>query len=329
MKVTVVGAGMAGCVVASELHKKGHDVEIYETRPHFGGNCYDMLVGDVLVHKYGPHIFHTKSQRIWDWIHQYTTFNNYHHQVWANTKLGQIPVPFNTTSAELVGELTGEQIRELIFEDYSAKMWGMPFNKLPKSITDRVPKKRDSRDPRYFITEYQGIPDKGYTEMFTNMLGSTVGLGSVHLGCATDAWRKAKHDLVVYTGPIDAYYDYGFGRLGYRTLDIKILKNKPKQPVAVINECNNLPYTRTSDHSFWLGQNVDKTVWTREYPRECGEKDTPYYPKQFGDNPRLYKLYADLVPSIPTVFVGRLATYKYYNMDQVIAQALKVAEDIT
>ena len=326
MKVVVVGAGLAGSVAARILTDSGHHVEIFESREHIGGNCHDAWRDGVLVHQYGPHCFHTDKEAVWKFLLRFTRFRKTSFGVMANTRLGLIPVPFNDISAELIGDLSHDEIRNLIFVDYSEKHWGVPWSKLPACIKNRVPEKRPGRDSRYHLDRWQGIPEDGFTRMFEAMLEGI----PVHIGCRETDWRKARADHVVFTGSIDDYFGHIFGTLEYRSLDFEYAL-EPKREHFQINECNRThSWTRAVDHSHWLDQKVGQTVIGREYPREWDGTNTRYYPKPFGPNPALYKKYRELADTARNVtFVGRLATYKYIDMDDVVAQVMTKISRLT
>ena len=191
MKVNIIGCGLSGATAAILLKEQGHDVEIFDLRDHIGGNCYDSKINGVTVHKYGSHIFHTNDEDVWTFLNRYTKFNNYVHRVRANTKEGLISIPFSKKTAEELGkDLSPKEIQELLFVEYSERHWGIPWDNLPKSISGRVPNKREDHDDRYFTDKYQGIPVNGYTEMFKGMLDGI----KVNLGVERNAWRKLKCD---------------------------------------------------------------------------------------------------------------------------------------
>lgn len=319
MKVVIAGAGIAGATAAVLFRDHGHEVEVFETRDHIGGNCYDKWVEGILMHPYGPHGFHTSNPVVWDFLNRFTRFRPTALEVVANTSLGTIPVPFNDISAERVGELTPEQIRDLIFVDYSEKHWGIPWSEIPRSITTRVPERRQSRDCRYSLDRWQGIPEEGYTKMFETMFEGI----QVHLNCDPDAWRGQKRDHLVFTGSIDEYYRDALGTLEYRSLDFEY-KKAPKREEFQINECNRVNHwTRSVDHSHWLDQAVNETLLGYEYPCEWTPDKIRFYPKPFGRNPELYQQYRLRASSERNVtFVGRLATYKYLDMDDSVAQVM-------
>ena len=319
MKANIIGCGLAGVTSAITLREKGYDVEIFESRNHIGGNCYDEKINGVTVHKYGPHGFHTNNDQVWDFLNRYTKFNKVCLRVKANTKEGIIPIPFNRESEKIIGKKTPEEIIDLIFKDYSEKMWGVSWEKLPTSITSRVPKLRDDFSACFHTDKHQGVPEKGYTHMFQNMLNGI----KVNLGCDTSEWRRRDCDLLIYTGKIDEYFNYCYGWLEYRSLLIQLETAPKRKDIFQLNECNKKDSTRSVDHSHWHEQDVEETVISREYPQEHDESNTPFYPKPFGDNISRYKKYKELANREKhTIFIGRLATYKYLDMDDVIAQAL-------
>lgn len=329
MKVIVVGSGLSGITSAILLKEKGHKVEICESRDHIGGNCFDKDVEGVKVHQYGAHIFHTNDEDVWSFLNRYTKFNNYTHKVRANTELGLISIPYNKLTSDQIGrELSSGEITNLIFKQYSERHWGIPWNQLPKSITNRVPNKRDSYDDRYFTDKYQGIPAKGYTEMFNAMLEGI----KVHKDVPKDHYKKLKYDLLVYTGKPDDYFDCCFGNLPYRSLRFEhSIKRQTSHysftKGAVINECNSKPYNRTVDNSVFLNQKNSNTILTKDYPEEHNDSNEPIYPKNYGDSLRLFEKYKKLMlEQKKTIFVGRLATYKYLDMWMAVKQAMvKVA----
>ena len=319
MKIIVVGCGLSGIISAVILKSLGHDVDIFEERLHIGGNCYDNKEKGVLVHQYGPHAFHTDKKYVWDFLCQYTKFNNFSLRVVANTSEGQIPIPFNLRSQDIVGMKDVEQIKKLLFIDYSEKMWGCVWKDVPKAIWSRVPSIRENYDDRYHTDEFQGVPCGGYTEMFRAMLDGI----KVHLGVAKHDWKKVKKDLVIYTGKIDDYYDNIYGELPYRSLKfVKYEDNKRKH--VQVNECNKNPWTREVDHSHFLNQNIKQTIITREYPCEHDKTNLPFYPIPSARNIEKYQQYKRLNKyNSKLVFLGRLATYKYLDMDNAIAQVFK------
>ena len=325
MKINIIGCGLSGVTAAILLKEQGHDVEIFESREHIGGNCYDEKMDDIVVHKYGLHCFHTNDKEVWDFLNRYTKFNNHELHARANTELGLISIPYNKKTAEQIGrDLSEEEIHELIFKDYSERHWGIPWDNLPKSISGRVPTKRDSYDDRYSLDKYQGIPVSGYTAMFRNMLDGI----KVNLGVSKDEYRNLKGDKMVYTGKPDDFFNYEFGRLEYRSLKFKHKKVQRTdlfsfEKGAQINECNNKPYNRTVDNSVFLDQQLPHTILTRDYPEEHNDTNDPIYPKSFGGNIEMYNKYKKAIKAdINTIFLGRLATYKYLDMWMAIKQVM-------
>ncbi len=321
MKAIVVGAGLSGATAAFVLKREGFQVEVFEERPQVGGNCFDYKKEKMIVHKYGPHTFHTNNKKIWNFINQFGKFDKYCHIVKANTREGCIPLPFNNLSAEVVGPKTEEEIIDLVFKDYSEKMWGLSWDELPASIKGRVPKIKKSYDPCYHNDLYQGLPTEGYTNIFNNMLDGI----SVHLNADKDVWRKYSPDLLVYTGKLDNFFQNCLGPLGYRSLNIKIQESS-RQTCFQMNECNkDKSYTRTIDYSFLNNELLENgnTIISREYPCEHNEHNTAFYPKNFKFDKHILKGYTDFAKAQKNIlFLGRLATYKYLDMDAAIGQAL-------
>ena len=327
MKIHIYGCGMSGVTAAILFKEQGHDVEIFEVRDHIAGNCYDVKNDDgCTVHKYGSHIFHTNNEEVWEFLNRYTKFNSYEHRVRANTKEGLLSIPFSKKTEEQLGrDLDPKEIQDLLFREYSERHWGIPWEELPKSISGRVPNKRDNHDDRYFTDKYQGIPENGYTAMFKNMLDGI----KVNLGAERGLHKRLKADLVVWTGKISEYFDLKFGHLPYRSLRFEH-KRVEKDPLytwdkgAVINECNTKPFNRTMDNSVYLNEDVTHTIHTRDFPEEyeVGKND-PIYPKTFGEGPKIYQKYLRAAESDQnTIFLGRLATYKYLDMWMAVQQVM-------
>jgi UDP-galactopyranose mutase len=351
----VVGAGFAGSVIAERLASQ-HDAKVLviDRRPHVGGNAYDVKdEAGVLIHQYGPHIFHTNSDEIVDYLSQFTQWRPYEHRVLAEVRGQLVPIPINRTTlnrlfgldlkndgeaaaylasrAEPVAEIStsedvvisavGRELYELFFQGYTRKQWGIDPSELDKAVTARIPT-RTNEDDRYFGDKHQIMPAKGYTAMFERMLDHP----NIDLRLGTD-WHEVKDEVdadhIVYTGPIDEYFDYRFGKLPYRSLrfEHKVLEEERHQPVAVVNYPDPaVPYTRITEYKHLTGQVHPKTSVTYEYPSAEGD---PYYPIPRPENQALYKQYERLADATSGVtFVGRLATYRYYNMDQVVGQAL-------
>ncbi len=351
----VVGAGFAGAVMAERLAADGNQrVLVVDRRPHIAGNAYDVLDdAGVLIHQYGPHIFHTNSDEIVDYLSRFTDWRPYEHRVLADVDGMQVPMPINRTtlnmlygldlttdaeaeeflaslaepvakiqtSEDVVVSRVGRRLYETFFRGYTRKQWGLDPSELDKSVTARVPT-RTNTDDRYFTDSFQAMPAKGYTAMFKRMLAHPNI--DVRLGVDFAAVREAvDHDRVVFTGPIDEYFDCRYGRLPYRSLrfEHRTLDEEQVQPVATVNyPSEDVPYTRITEYKHLTGQVCDKTSVTYEYPAAEGD---PYYPIPREENQALFKRYEALALAEPdVVFVGRLATYRYYNMDQVVGQAL-------
>ena len=326
MKALVVGGGLSGITSAILLKEKGYHVEIFETRHHIGGNCYDKKIENIMVHQYGPHGFHTNNKKVWDFLNRFSDFNDVCLRVHGNTSEGIIPLPFSPATKKIIGDKTPQQIKELIFKDYSEKMWGIPWERFPSSISGRVPTKRDNPSACFHLDKYQGIPTNGYTSMFANMLDEI----KINLNCAPKEYQNQKYDILVYTGKIDEFFNYQYGWLEYRSLKIQFETAKRRPLLFQLNECNSdNAWTRSVDHSHWHNQDLTETVISREYPCEHTKNNIPFYPKPFGDNQEKYKKYkkiADLLSNV--IFVGRLATYKYLDMDDAIAQVFNKLKKI-
>ncbi|MDR6821062.1 UDP-galactopyranose mutase [Neorhizobium sp. 2083] len=349
----IVGAGFAGSVLAERLASEhGDSVLLVDRRPHIGGNAYDHLdEAGILVHKYGPHIFHTNSRQIFDHLSQFTEWRRYSHRVLAHVDGKQVPIPINRTtinslygldltskqleawlqqraepvddiqtSEDVVVSVVGRELYEKFFRGYTRKQWGVDPSRLDKSVTARVPT-RTNDDDRYFTDAFQYMPLKGYTAMFSRML-SHPNI-DVRLGVDFEEIRQTQtYRRLIFTGPIDEYFQYCFGRLPYRSLSFKhVTLDKPwHQSVGVVNYPMTEDYTRITEYKHLTGQNHAKTSLTYEYPSADGD---PYYPIPREENAERYRQYEALARQTPDVwFVGRLATYKYYNMDQVVGQAL-------
>ncbi|WP_267393740.1 MULTISPECIES: UDP-galactopyranose mutase [unclassified Sphingomonas] len=353
--VMVVGAGFAGAVMAERLARdSGKRVLVVDRRPHIAGNAFDHLdEAGVLMHQYGPHIFHTNSQDIVDYLSRFTEWRPYEHRVLADVHGKLVPMPINRTtlnmlydldlttdaevdaflasraepvepirtSADVVVSKVGRELYETFFQGYTRKQWGMDPSELDKSVTARVPT-RTNTDDRYFTDSFQAMPLEGYTRMFQRMLDHpNIDL---LLGVDYDQVREAyPHDHLVFTGPIDEYFGHRYGKLPYRSLRFQheTLDQEWLQPVAVINYPQEaVPYTRVTEYKHLTGQTAAKTSVTYEFPSAEGD---PYYPIPRDENQALYKRYEALAMAESGVsFVGRLATYRYYNMDQVVGQAL-------
>jgi UDP-galactopyranose mutase len=351
----VVGAGFAGATIAERLAAHaGKRVLVCDKRPHIGGNAYDYHdEHGVLIHKYGPHIFHTNSAEVFRYLSRFTEWRPYQHRVRACVDGQIVPIPINLdtvnqlygtrftsleleayfnsvaeprspvkTSEDVIVSRVGRELYEKFFRNYTRKQWGLDPSELDSSVTARVPV-RTNRDDRYFTDTYQAMPLQGYTRMFERMLSHP----NIQILLNAD-YREIKtlvpHRELIYTGPVDEYFDYRFGRLPYRSLQFKweTLDVAVAQPAPVINFPNDHLYTRVTEMKYLSGQEHPKTSLVYEYPTDQGD---PYYPVPTPENAALYAKYQELADAATEVkFLGRLGTYKYYNMDQVVAQALAV-----
>lgn len=322
MKINIVGCGLSGITAAILLKQQGHKITIFESRSHIGGNCYDSNIAGTLVHNYGPHLFHTNDEDVYNFLSNYTEWFEYQNKPKGNTKLGLISLPYSKkTITEIGRELTQEEIIDVIFKDYSEKQWGVPFQEIPKSITNRIPKTKDCEDPTWYEGEkYQCLPKQGYTKMMENMLDGIC----VILNSPTNAWKKIPCDLTVYTGKIDEYFNYKFGTLPYRTLEFKHHFTSSKLEYAIINQnTSNVSYTRKYDHSYFNFIHNGSTIITEEYSKQCQNNDVPFYPIPFGEGLSSYAKYKNLADrETNTLFLGRLATYTYLDMWMTIKQAM-------
>lgn len=356
----IVGAGFAGSVLAERLASQHNKkVLIIDKRNHIGGNAYDHYNDDgILVHKYGPHIFHTNSKEVFEYLSQFTEWRSYEHRVLASVDGQQVPIPINLdtinrlyglkltsfeveqffaeraerpdnvkTSEDVVVSKVGRELYEKFFKNYTRKQWGMDPSELDASVTSRVPT-RTNRDDRYFTDTYQAMPLHGYTKMFEKMLLHP----NIKVMLNVD-YRELEglipYQEVIFTGPIDEYFDYIYGKLPYRSLEFKHETHNCEkyQEAPVVNYPNEHLYTRITEFKYLTGQDHTKTSVVFEFPRAEGD---PYYPIPRPENGELYKKYKSLADATPGVhFVGRLATYKYYNMDQVVAQALTLFAKIS
>jgi UDP-galactopyranose mutase len=355
----IVGAGFAGSVLAERLANQANKkVLIIDKRDHIAGNAYDYYNNDgILIHKYGPHIFHTNSKEVFEYLSQFTPWRPYEHKVLASVDGQLVPIPINLntinqlyglnlssadvesffaeraekvdrvkTSEDVVVSKVGRELYEKFFRGYTRKMWDLDPSELDASVTARVPT-RTNRDDRYFTDTYQAMPLYGYTQMFQNMLSHS----NIKIMLNTD--YKEIIDIIpyknlIFTGPVDEYFNYCYGKLPYRSLEFKFetVDKQVFQPTGTVNYPNEQLYTRITDFKYLTGQVHPKTAVVYEFPKAEGE---PYYPVPRPENAELYKKYQQLTLTMKnTYFVGRLATYKYYNMDQVVAQALTTFKKI-
>ncbi len=349
----VVGAGFAGAILAERLaSQRGDRVLVIDRRDHVGGNAYDHLdAAGVLVHRYGPHIFHTNSDAVVEYLSRFTAWRPYEHRVLGQVGEQRVPIPINLdtvntlygldltsdeleawfaaraepvadvrTSEDVIVSRIGRELYETFFQGYTRKQWGLDPSQLDRAVTARVPV-RTNRDDRYFTDSFQAMPRDGYTRMFERMLehpNITVRTGTDYAEvAATERPRR-----VIWTGPVDEFFGWRFGRLPYRSLRFRheTLERERFQDVGTVNFPVSEEYTRVSEYKHMTGQSHPCTSVTYEYPTEHGD---PYYPVPRPENQALYKRYEALADAQPdTWFVGRLATYRYLNMDQVVGQAL-------
>ncbi len=356
----IVGAGFAGSVLAERLaNEADRSVLLIDSRDHVGGNAYDFFDDSgVLVHKYGPHIFHTNSERVLDYLSMFTAWRPYEHRVLSSVDGKLLPIPINLdtinklyglqltsnelisffaeravplatikTSEDVVVSQIGWELYEKFFHGYTVKQWGLDPSELDATVTGRIPI-RINQDDRYFSDKHQAMPAHGYSALFKSMLehpNITVQLNTDYSELAKSCERRH----TIFTGPIDLYFDYCLGVLPYRSIDFKFetIDREFCQPVATINHPSDEAFTRVTEFKHITGQTHRKTTLCYEYPTADG---TPYYPIPRASNTSLYLKYQRLASTLTdTTFVGRLGTYKYYNMDQVVAQALSTYDRIS
>jgi UDP-galactopyranose mutase len=355
----IVGAGLAGAVMAERLASEaGKKILIIDKRNHLGGNTYDFYnKSGILVHKYGPHIFHTNSREVFEYLGQFTSWRTYEHRVLASVDGLLVPIPINlntintlyglnlcsseveaflqeraipkdqlVTSEDVVVSKVGKELYEKFFKGYTKKQWGMYPSELDASVAARIPT-RNNRDNRYFSDTYQAMPRDGYTKMFERMLDHP----NIKIMLNTD-YKEIQQIIpykeMIYTGPIDYFFDYCYGKLPYRSIDFRFetFDQEYVQQTGTINYPNEHLYTRSTEFKYVTGQKHPKTTVVYEYPTDHGD---PYYPVPRPENAALYKKYQNLGANTNGVFfTGRLATYKYYNMDQVVAQSLTLFKKI-
>ncbi len=356
----IVGAGFAGSVLAERLaSQEDAKVLLIDRRNHIGGNAYDYYNdAGILIHKYGPHIFHTNSERVFQYLSRFTAWRPYEHRVRTSVDGLLVPMPINAdtlnllyglkltchevndylasiaeprqslkTSEDVVVSRVGRELYEKFFRNYTRKQWGLDPSELDASVTSRVPV-RTSRDDRYFTDRFQAMPLHGYTRMFEKMLDHPnicIMLNSDY----SDLKDEIRFRELIFTGPVDEYFDYCYGKLPYRSLRFEHqTHDRPQyQSAAVVNYPNEHAYTRVTEFKYLTGQEHSKTSVVFEYPQSEGD---PYYPIPQSANAALYQKYKVLAQALTHVhFAGRLATYKYYNMDQVVAQALTLFEKLS
>lgn len=363
MNFAIVGAGFSGAVLARELSKLGHQVTVFESRTHLAGNCHTERDEDtgIIVHKYGPHIFHTDNEEVWAYVNQFAEFMPFVNRVKTISKGNVYGLPINLhtinqyfgktfnpqEAEEFIQSLAskdiedpksfeeqalkfvGEDLYKAFFYGYTMKQWGIDPKSLPASILKRLPLRFNYND-NYFNHKYQGIPKEGYTALVQNILDDS----SIDVLINTKFKRENldQYDHVFYTGPLDAWFDHSEGRLGYRTLDfVKETYEGDYQGCAVMNYADQeVPFTRISEHKhFSPWEKHTKTVIFKEYSRECGETDVPYYPIRLVEEKRLLRVYYEKALKEKQVsFLGRLGTYRYLDMDVTIEEALTASREI-
>ncbi len=354
----VVGTGLSGCVMAQKIASVlGEEVHMVDRRDHIGGNIHDYMDDNgVMVHTYGPHAFHTNKEDVWKYLSQFTQWKPYFHHVEAYIDGQNVPVPFNFNTIEklfpknyadsLIEALIEEYginrkvtimellendkfkalaqfVYEKVFLGYTVKQWAKKPEELDISVSARVPI-NTSRDNRYFQDKYQAIPENGYTKMIENMILSP--LITVELEKDLRDVDTSKYEKIIYTGMIDEFYNYKFGKLPYRSLEfnLKTINNEYYQKTAQKNFSENFDFTRVTEYKHFLDQKTSKTTIAFEYPSDYKEgKNEAYYPIPGEDNQKLYEKYKELSKKRDNIlFLGRLAEYKYYNMDQIVESAL-------
>lgn len=359
MDILIVGAGFAGATCARTLAEAGHRVVVIDRRAHIAGNAFDRTdAHGVLVHQYGPHIFHTNSEKVWAFLSRFTAWRPYEHRVLAQVDDDLYPIPVNRTTVNRLYGLTldetgvarfFEQVRESreplrtsedvvlnsvgpdlcdkFFRGYTRKQWGLELAELSAGVAARIPT-RCNDDDRYFTDRFQAMPADGYTAMFDRLLdhpGIEVRLG-VDFEAVRHAWPR---DHTVYTGPVDEYFGHCLGRLPYRSLRFEhehLPGVAQHQAVGTVNHPNEHAYTRITEFKHLTGQQHSGTSVVREFPQAEGD---PYYPIPAAANEALYQRYRERAErEANTTFIGRLAQYRYYNMDQVVAAALHACEPL-
>jgi UDP-galactopyranose mutase len=360
-RVCLVGAGLSGAVIARKLAEAGHETVVMDERSHVAGNCYTERDADtgVLVHVYGPHIFHTDDQEVWNYVNRFETFLPFVNRVKTTTggRVYLLPINLHTINQffgktlrpdearsfiasiadNRIGEpanfeeqalkFVGRDLYEAFLKGYTVKQWGCDPSALPASILKRLPV-RFNYDDNYFFHRFQGMPENGYTRMVESILDHH-GI-SVQLNTRFNRSDAADFDHVFYSGPLDGYFDYEMGRLGYRTLDFeRFYFDGDYQGCAVMNYGDvEIPYTRITEHKhFSPWESHEKSICYREFSRACEEDDIPYYPIRMADEKALLNRYVERATGEAKVtFVGRLGTYRYLDMDVTIREALDTAD---
>ena len=354
----IVGAGFYGCTLANKLYDAGKDVLVIEKRNHIGGNSYTENVKGIEVHKYGAHIFHTNKEEVWNYLNQFDSFNNYKHHVKANYKGEIYDLPFNmNTFKQMWGVETEEEALKIIqnqtreyycinnleeqclstvgndiytklIKGYTEKQWGRDCKELPSFIIKRLTIRFEFNND-YFDDPYQGIPEHGYTCIMKKMLDGIEVITNYNY---LDHKEEIEYNYLIFSGPIDEFFDYKFGRLEYRSLrfEEEILDKEFYQDNSVVNYTDKeTPYTRIIEHKYFNDTKNDKTIITKEYPLEDFVGKEPYYPINDKKNNELYEKYKDYSKRFPNItFGGRLGDYRYYNMDEVVYNALEKAKTL-
>ena len=362
-KIAVVGAGFSGAIIGRAFAEHGHHVDLFESRAHVAGNCHterDSETG-ILVHQYGPHIFHTDNDNVWRFVNHFSDFLPYINRVKAVSKGRVYPLPVNlftinqfygktwspnearefiksvavnynrdpVTFEEQALAFVGEDLYRAFFMGYTEKQWGLSPQELPASILKRLPL-RFNYDDNYFNHKYQGMPRDGYSSLVEKIL--EVKNLTVFLGTRFSSHLHSRYDHIFYSGPIDSFFNFKFGRLGYRTLEFRMERGKGDfQGTAVINYCDpDVPFTRITEHKhFSPWESHENTIVFREYSRPCGEADIPYYPIRLVSEQKMLNAYLAAADALKNVtFVGRLGTYRYLDMDVTIAEALDLVEKL-
>ena len=359
-RIAVVGAGFSGAVIARELAEAGYDVEVFDGRSHVAGNCHTERDSEsgVMVHKYGPHIFHTDHEEVWQYLNRFTAFMPYTNRVKTTTQGQVFSLPINLhTINQFFGKtfspgeardhiasladtsiedphsfeeqalrFVGPQLYEAFLKGYTQKQWGCSPKLLPASILKRLPV-RFTYDDNYFFHKYQGMPKDGYTAIVEKILDHEHI--AIHLDTLFSNNQSATYEHVFYSGPLDGYFGYSLGRLGYRTLDFKETRSEGEfQGCAVMNYADeSVPYTRISEHKYFSPwEEHSKTICFAEYARACKPEDIPYYPIRLVEEQELLRRYIDLAKEEKNIsFVGRLGTYRYLDMDVTVAEALSAS----
>ena len=359
--IAIVGAGFSGAVIANQLAHAGYAVDVFETRPHVGGNCHSRRDDEtgVMLHVYGPHIFHTDNERAWEFVNRFGEFKPYVNRVKAITNGRVYTLPINlltinqffgktlrpaqaaefltslgdktittpTTFEDQALRFVGRDLYEAFFKTYTIKQWGLSPSELPASILKRLPV-RFNYDDNYFSHKYQGMPADGYTALVERMF-DVPGI-AVHLSTPFNPASKTDYQHVFYAGPIDAWFGHAEGRLPYRTLDFEVFRDSGDyQGNAVVNYCDDAePYTRITEHKhFSPWEQHEATILYKEYSRQCEDQDIPYYPIRLARDKQQLERYVNIArQEVNVTFVGRLGTYRYLDMDVTINEALITAD---